>query len=62
MLYYQLIVAGFLVVSAEGRNDDVFNYGDSNTVEVGPDNNGVRSFGQSNWQDVTCSDINSCVS
>lgn len=43
-------------LSASGSNDDLFNYGNDNIVE-----DGDRSYGQPDWGDVTCSDIEDCV-
>jgi hypothetical protein len=62
MSHYKLTLILSVFLAVEGRNDDVFNYGNDNTVEYGPSSNGVRSFGQMNWQDVTCSDRATCVS
>mgnify|MGYP003471183696 CR=1 FL=1 len=39
-----------------GRNDDLFNYG-PNYV----DEDGANSFGQPDWEDVSCDNINTCV-
>ncbi len=41
----------------QGNNSDLFNYGSVDITE-----NGVTSFGQENWGDVSCSDFDSCVS
>lgn len=62
MGYYILTVILSSFIAIEGRNDDVFSYGNENTIDYGPNGSGVRSFGQPNWGDVTCSDRNTCVS
>lgn len=54
----KFVVLGlFGVVAVEGNDSDLFNYGFSDKRE-----NGARSFGQKNWEDVTCSNLDSCVS
>ncbi|GAX10104.1 hypothetical protein FisN_3Lh293 [Fistulifera solaris] len=39
----------------QGNNSDLFNYG---SVDI--NENGVMSYGQENWGDVSCSDFESC--
>jgi hypothetical protein len=46
-------VVALLATAIVARNDDLFNYG-MDTI----DNN----FGQPEWGDVTCSDLDECVS
>ena len=57
IVYCQLLIAICSIAIVEGRNDDLFNYGEEDTVE-----NGFRSFGQLNWNEVTCDDVKTCVS
>ena len=40
-----------------GNNSDLFNYGMADINE-----NGVTSYGQESWGDVSCSDLDNCVS
>jgi hypothetical protein len=57
-----LFLMNVLVVAVQGRNDDVFNYGYGDQVETGTQQQGVRSFGQTNWNSVSCDDRDTCVS
>jgi len=56
-LQLRVVVTVFLPWIAEGNNRDLFNYGMDDTRE-----NGARSFGQPNWDEVTCSNEDTCVS
>ena len=48
-----LLVVSFLFFrSAYSRNDDLFNYGNTNG----------RDFGPEDWDQVTCDDVTECVS
>lgn len=57
LLACKAVFAALLFTSVTGRNDDLFNYGSDTQTE-----GGRESFGQPDWMDVTCSDIEECVS
>lgn len=52
-----MAVVVWFAPTALARNDDLFHYG-RDTFE---DDQGRRNFGQPDWSDVTCDDLETCV-
>jgi len=53
-----LIFAAIFADESSANNSDVFNYGMDRIKE----DNGPTSYGQDRWEDVTCDDLDECVS
>jgi len=53
-----LIFAAIFAVESSANNSDVFNYG----METLREDDRPRSYGQDQWDEVTCDDLDECVS